>query len=99
VYYTFSQTIKLFGGKRIIDACIFIKEDLIITENKSLGRLCKMCNLFFYELQIVSYLCTQARLLYCYYTTEVKGWMIDPGRRLDQLNRRRGAGAHNLFYD
>jgi hypothetical protein len=58
-----------------------------------------MCNLFFDEFQVVPSVNVFKLFCVLLYTTEVEGWMNDPDRRLDQLSRRRGAGAHNLFYD
>ncbi len=73
----------------------------LFTENKLLGRLCKMCNPFSYEFQKVMSV-NVFKLVCCTATTynrEVKIWRVDPDRRLTQLNRRRGWAGHGLFSD
>jgi hypothetical protein len=60
----------------------------IYTEDKSLGRLCKMCDPFRVIPQGFQLVCYTATL----FSTEVVDKRIDPDRHLAHLSRRRRAG-------
>ncbi len=88
------------SGMREIDNKGSIQRGLIYTEKKPLGRLCKMCNPFCYEFQVVPSV-NFFKLVRCTgstYTTDAEGERVDPDWLLDQLNRRRGGGGAMICF-
>ncbi len=73
---------------------------LIYAKDKHLGRLCKICNPFFHEFQVVP--SAKGFKLVCYtatlFTTEARDQRIDPDRRLAYLSRRRGAADNQNLH-
>jgi hypothetical protein len=73
------------------------------TENKILGRLCKMCDPFFYELRVVPPVNVQYSssssilLLYIPQTPKVKGWPWSASCRALQKEMGGGGGTMNCF--